>query len=86
MTPAEQLKESVLTLQAQLLQANPNMPTLLRTIHTQLRQDPALVTTLSEEDIGIIVSGLGKQQMTIIATTLAKSKTKTIKSIGLCDL
>jgi len=86
MTPAEQLRESVLTLQSQLLEANPNMPVLLRTIHTQLRTDPALVTTLSEEDIGIIVSGLSKQQNTVIATTIAKSKTKAIKSIGVSDL
>ena len=86
MTPAEQLKESVLSLQNQLLAANPAMPQLLRAIHTQLRADPALVTTMDEADIGILVQGLSKQQSTIIATSIAKSKTKSIKSLGIGDL
>ena len=87
MTPAEQLKEQVLTLQAQLLEANPNLPTLLRTIHNQLRADSSLVTTLDEEAIGIIVSGLAKQQMTTIATSITKgNKGKSLKQIELTDL
>lgn len=87
MTPSEQLKEQILTLQAQLLESNPNLPTLLRTIHTQLRTDPDLVTTMNEEDIGIIVSGLSRQQMTIIATSISKgNKGKSLKQIDLLDL
>ena len=87
MTPAEQLKEKVLTLQAQLLEANPNLPTLLRTIHNQLRADSSLVTVLDEEEIGIIVSGLAKQQMTVIATSISKgNKGKSLKQIDLADL
>lgn len=86
MTPAEQLKEQVLTLQAQLLENNPNMPVLLRTIHTQMRADPANITTLSEEDIGIIVQGLEKQQNVIIATQILKDKKKALKNIDIADL
>lgn len=87
MTPSEQLKEQILTLQAQLLESNPNLPTLLRTIHTQLRTDPDLVTTMNEEDIGIIVSGLSRQQMTTIATSISKgNKGKSLKQIDLLDL
>ena len=87
MTPSEQLKEQILTLQAQLLEYNPNLPTLLRTIHTQLRTDPDLVTTMNEEDIGIIVSGLSRQQMTTIATSISKgNKGKSLKQIDLLDL
>lgn len=86
MTPAEQLKESVLSLQSALLAAHPTMPSLLQQIHRKLKEDPEIVTLLSEEDIGIIVSGLMKQTQTTIATTLSKSRTKTLKSIGISDL
>lgn len=86
LTPAEQLRETVLTLQSHILSSHPQLPVLLRTIHTQLRSDPELVTTLDETAIGIIVSGLAKQQNVVIATSIAKSKTKGVKSIGLADL
>ena len=86
MTPAQQLSEKVLDLQSRLLAAHPTMPVLLREIHTQLRNDPELVTTLAEEEISIIVQGLMKQTQTEIATAVLKSKTKSTKSIGLADL
>jgi len=86
MNTAEQLQESVLSLQSALLTAHPTMPVLLQQIHRQLKADPTICTSLSEEEIGIIVTGLKKQTMTTIATAASKSKTKTIKSIGVGDL
>lgn len=86
MNIAEQLQESVLSLQNALLAAHPTMPTLLQTIHRQLKSDPTLCTILSEEEVGVIVSGLKRQTLTTIATSTSKSKTKTIKSIGISDL
>lgn len=87
MDTATQLKEKVLQLEQQLLELHPQMPILLRTIHTQLRADPALVTTLSEDDIGILVSGLAKQQQIEIATSIVKSTPKkSMKSLTVNDL
>ena len=88
MTPAEQIKENIQTLQAQLLASNPQMPTLLRTIHTTLRKDPAIVTVLSEEEIGIVVRGLMNQTQTTIASSIVKSggKGKAGKNLTLEDL
>lgn len=86
MTPALQLKEQVLALQNALLTAHPQMPTLLKTIHQQLKADPELVSVMEEEDISIIVAGLSKIQMTTIATAVAKSGTKSLKSINVGDL
>lgn len=86
MTPAEQLKEAVLDLQSKLLSAHPQMPTLLQTIHKQLRADPALETTLSDEDVSIIVAGLSKIQMTTIATAVAKTGTKAMAKMTVADL
>lgn len=56
-----ELKEKVASLESMLLAVHPEMPLLLRKIHTQLQQDPELVTLLSEEEIGLIVRGLSVQ-------------------------
>ncbi len=63
MTPEQtyELKEKVASLESMLLAAHPEMPLLLRKIHTQLQGDPELVTLLSEEEIGLIVRGLSTQ-------------------------
>lgn len=69
-----EFKEKVASLESMLLKAHPEMPLLLRTIHTQLSQDPELVTLLSEEDIGIIVRGLSVQMKVEISTTPVKKE------------
>lgn len=76
MTPEQtyELKEKVASLESMLLKQNPEMPLLLRKIHTQLAQDPELVTLLSEEDIGIIVRSLSVQMKVEISTTPAKKE------------
>ena len=81
-----EISEAIQSLQAALLAMNPEMPLLLRKIHAQLKADPELATLLDEDEIGIIVSGLSMHTKTVIATTVAKSKTKSIKSIGVADL
>ena len=86
MTPQEQLSEQIASLQGALLSAHPTLPTLLRTIHKNLREDPELVTLLSEEEIGVIVSGLKKQTNTEISASVLKTKTKALKNIGVNDL
>lgn len=72
-----ELKEKVVSLQNAILEMHPQLPILLRTIHTQLMNDPEMVTVLSEEDIGIIVSGLSRQTKTEITTTPAKKESAT---------
>jgi hypothetical protein len=73
---ATEIKEKILELEQALLEANPTLPTMLRTIHTALRNDPEIVTLLSEEDISIVVRGLMKQTQTVIAESVAKAKPK----------
>jgi hypothetical protein len=89
MNPSQitELQEKVADLQNKLLSQHPLIPTVLRSIHTQLRADPENVTLLSEEEIGVIVNGLKLQTNTEIATTVAKttstkSLAKQIKSAG----
>ena len=87
MQPIEQIKSNILSLQEALLNAHPTMPTLLQTIHKQLKADPECVTLLNAEDIGIIISGLKRQTATeIITSGSAKTKTKKMAALSVDDL
>ena len=63
-------------LEAGLLEVVPNIATLLRDIHRNLKSDPDLVTILTEEECCILVKGLKKQTSTSIATTAKKKAPK----------
>lgn len=67
----------------------PNMPNILQDIHKSLRDDPEIVTLLSEEEISVIVKGLEKHEDTVIVAKSAKKKTggrKATKKITADDL
>ena len=84
---AYEIKEKLANLEQALLSNHPEMPTLLRTIHRQLKADDDLVSILSEEEISILVRGLKVQTKTEIATKAVKSKPKkALKNITLDDL
>jgi hypothetical protein len=87
MNISQQISESVSSLQAALLSTHPDISSILRTIHTTLKANPDCVTLLSEDEIGIIISGLKQQTNTEIATSISKGgKGKGVKSIGISDL
>ena len=86
-TTSFQLKEKVASLAEAILEKHPKMPTLLREIHTTLKQYPEQVTLLDESDIATIVSGLSVQTNTAFAQSAtkpaaAKSLANQIKSLG----
>lgn len=83
-----ELKQKVSELQAQLLEAHPKMPDLLRIIHSQLKADPENVTLLSEEEIHVIVEAQEKiTQTKVVADIVAGKKSgKSVKKITLADL
>ena len=63
---------------------HPQMPQLLKTIHTQLSKDPEVVTLLSEEAIGVIVRGLQVQTKTeLVVATTKKASTAAGKKVKL---
>ena len=86
MNLTEQISEKILSLNNALTSQHPTMPSLLQDIWKVLKANPDCVTLLTEEEIGVIVNGLKKQTATEIATVALKSKTKSLKSIGLADL
>lgn len=86
MTPHEQTRESILSLQESLLKAHPQMPVILRKVLQQLKTDPDVVTLLEPEEIGIIVSAAKKHTGVEIATVMQKAKTKSMKSMTVDDI
>ena len=87
MNQAEQVREKLASLEQALLDGTPNMPTLLRDIHRQLKKDPDVVTILSDKECSILVRGLKKQTNTeITASVIKKAPTKAMKNITVDDL
>jgi hypothetical protein len=80
----DDIREKIATLQNHLLTAHPLIPTLLRTIHTQLKADPEVVTLLAEEEIRVIVSGL-QYQTKIKLVEASTPKKKSLKQMDLDD-
>ena len=77
------LQIKISSLQDALLSAHPTMPVLLQQIHKQLKADPDNVTLLSEEDIGILVSGLKRQTATEISAAASKAKKPSLSKTSL---
>lgn len=76
-------------LQQALLDATPNMPTLLRDIHRTLKGQPEQVTLMSEDEIAIVVQGLQKQTNSNLAAATMKpstSKRAALKATTMDDL
>lgn len=83
------IQANISKLQEALLNKHPQMPTLLREIHRQLKDDPATVTLLAEEEIAIVVQGLESQTNTFIAQSMTSAKgaaTKRLKNVSSNDL
>ena len=84
---AYEIRNELAALEEALLTATPEMPKILRTIHSHLKKDPSLVTLLSDTEASILVRGLKKVTATEIATSAAKSKPKkSLKNVTLSDL
>lgn len=66
-------QQAITQLQAALLDANPEMPMLLRKIHNKLKADPALVTLLNEDEIAQVITGL-KEVTNVSLLSPAKAK------------
>lgn len=76
----EQLEQAILT-------AHPSLPILLKTIHKTLADDPAIVTLLSEEQIGKITNGLKLHTKTeLITASLKKTTAKPLKATTVDDI
>lgn len=82
------LKMKLAELEQALTEKLPEFRTILRDIHSKLRQDPECVTAMSEDEIGVIVSGLVHHaNVEVIAPKAVKSAKKAAKTpISASDL
>lgn len=76
---AQKLSALKVALEAQL----PELPHILKTIHTMLKDDPDTVRVLSDQEIGLIVSGLITHTGTTIITSPRKSSSKKTQPVSL---
>lgn len=76
------IQDELQALNAALLSSHPQMPTLLRSIHNSIKNDPACVTLLQEDEIHILVQGLEKQTNTYLAASISKPKAGTSKALA----
>ena len=70
-------------------QTLPNMPVILQEIHSSLREDPEIVTLLSEDEIATIVKGLEQYEDTVIverATKKTSGRKKAVSKLTADDL
>lgn len=87
MTPHETISLKITELSSSILSSHPSMPSLLRDIHHNLKQDPELVTLLSPQEVASIISGLSRQTQTTISTQiLTKSRGKKVSELSDDDL
>lgn len=80
------VKEKIAALEAALLSAAPQLPVLLRDIHTQLKANKEIVTILTDEERSVIVRGLMRQTNVSIADAVSKKKSKEPKKKVTDDL
>jgi|SRR6188768_2062042 len=69
-------------LQSQLLANHPQMPVLLSEIHRTLKNNPAVVTLLEEDEIAVIVNGLEKQTNTYLVQSMTAAKGSKNKALA----
>lgn len=72
----EQIQEKIAEIQTSLEASATGLPTLLRTVHSQLKKDPDLVTLLSDEECSILVRGLKEHTKIELACSAMKSAPK----------
>lgn len=89
LTQHQQIAIKISTLKEQILNAHPQMPLLLREIHTTLKNDPAVITLLAPEEVATIVNGLEKQTNTYLAASMVGAKgakKENLKNVKSADL
>ena len=87
MNLAQQVQENIATMEIALKESLPEIPTLLQTIHRQLKKDPEIVTLLSEDECNTLVEGLKEHTgIELAAKALKKPPKKSLKSTSLADI
>jgi hypothetical protein len=84
-----EIKSKLDALSEALLNAHPQIPTLLRDIRNTLKSFPEQATLMTEDEINIVVRGLEKQTNSYVAAATVKpsaSKKAALKNVTSDDL
>jgi hypothetical protein len=81
-----ELAGKVSELEQAILAEHPQMPTLLRQIHSSLLQNPAAIHSLSDDQIATVIRGLTDYTNTEIIASAPKPKKTSLKGITVDDL
>ncbi len=86
MTPHEQVKEKIESLQQIMIAETPKLPSVLQEIRVLLGKNPEVVTLLEEEDIGRLVAGLAQRANAKFAEAVVKTPRKAAAKLTALDL
>lgn len=86
MTPHEQVKEKIESLQQIMISETPKLPTVLSEIRVLLKKFPQVVTVLEEEEIQKLVAGLAQRANAKFAEATVKTPRKSLKNVSVNDL
>lgn len=86
MTPHEQVKEKIESLAAIMISETPRLPSVLSDIRILLGKNPDVVTLLTEEEIGQLVSGMAVRANAKFAEVVVKTKKVSAKNLTSLDL
>lgn len=81
-TQYEIISAKIKSLHTTILEKHPQLPIQLREIRNILKEDPAVVTLLQEEEIAIIVNGLEHQTNTFIAASMTSKSAAAKKALS----
>ena len=86
----EAMRHNISQLEKALVEKMPEMPMMLRRIHTDLKQCPELLHLLDEEEVAKVVRALSIQTGVVIQAQTAKSHAKSenakLKNLSLDDI
>ena len=80
------VREAIADISSKLLSGHPQLPLLLRKVHSALKQDPDIVTILTNEERAIIIRGLEVQTKVKLVEIATPKKSKSLKSMTVDDI
>jgi hypothetical protein len=86
MTPHEQIKEKIESIQQIMIAETPKLPTVLSEIRALLGKNPEVVTLLTEEEHAALFAGLTKRANAKFAEAVVKTKKVSVKNLTPMDL
>ena len=87
MDVAYDVREAIADISSKLAEGHPQIPLLLRKVHSALKADPDVVTILTDEERAVVIKGLEFQTKTkLIEVSTPAPRKKALKSMTVDDI